>query len=92
MSSQLLLISYFKGDDMRAIFPRLCLALSLTATVLPVLADVVIVVNPKNPVANMTPEQVAQYFLGKSTTFTPVKTNFDQIAFTCEGSLSATFL
>ena len=61
---------------MKAISPRIFLALSLTftltATALPALADVVIVVNPKNPVANMTPEQVAQYFLGKSTTFTPV--------------------
>lgn len=32
-------------------------------------ADVVVIVNPKNPAANMTAEQVAAIFLGNSTTF-----------------------
>ena len=32
-------------------------------------AEVVVIVNPKNPAANMTAEQVAAIFLGNSTTF-----------------------
>ena len=35
-------------------------------------AEVVVVVNPKNAASQMTPEQVSQYFLGKSTSLTPV--------------------
>ncbi|HEU4653182.1 MAG TPA: hypothetical protein VFS47_04310 [Steroidobacteraceae bacterium] len=35
-------------------------------------AEVVVVVNPSNPVANMTADQVADYFLGKSTALQPV--------------------
>ncbi|MEJ5999211.1 phosphate ABC transporter substrate-binding protein [Paucibacter soli] len=31
-------------------------------------ADVVIIVNPKNPVASLTPEQVSALFLGKTST------------------------
>jgi len=38
----------------------------------PALAGIVVVVNPKNSAAHMTPDQVAQYFLGKSTSLTPV--------------------
>lgn len=32
-------------------------------------AEVVVIVNPKNPAANMTAEQVAAIFLGNTTTF-----------------------
>ncbi|HEU4604410.1 MAG TPA: hypothetical protein VFS24_20715 [Steroidobacteraceae bacterium] len=35
-------------------------------------ADVVVVVNPSNPVASMTADQVADYFLGKSTALQPI--------------------
>ena len=43
----------------------------LSATV-PALAEVVVVVNPKAAEASMTKEQVAQFFLGKSTAMTPI--------------------
>ncbi|WP_354329199.1 MULTISPECIES: hypothetical protein [unclassified Undibacterium] len=57
---------------MKKIIQASLVTASLTLFAIPAMADVVIVVNPKNPLANMTPEQVAQYFLGKSTTFTPL--------------------
>lgn len=39
---------------------------------LPALADVVVVVNPKAAENALTKEQVAQFFLGKSTAMTPI--------------------
>jgi len=39
---------------------------------LPARAELVVVVNPKVPVAAMTKEEVAQYFLGKSSALTPI--------------------
>lgn len=39
---------------------------------LPALAEVVVVVNPKAAEASLTKEQVAQFFLGKSTAMTPI--------------------
>lgn len=38
----------------------------------PALAEVVVVVNPQNPATSMSNEQVAQFFLGKSTSLTPI--------------------
>lgn len=38
----------------------------------PAMAEVVVVVNPKAAEASMTKEQVAQFFLGKSSAMTPV--------------------
>ena len=38
----------------------------------PALAEVVVVVNPKAGEASMTRDQVAQFFLGKSSTLTPI--------------------
>ena len=38
----------------------------------PALAEVVVVVNPKAAEASMTKEQVAQFFLGKSSSMTPI--------------------
>lgn len=35
-------------------------------------AEVVVVVHPSNPVASMTADQVADYFLGKSTSLQPI--------------------
>jgi ABC-type phosphate transport system substrate-binding protein len=48
------------------------LAASLSLAALSAAAEVVIVVNPKNAATHMTPEQASQFFLGKSTMFTPV--------------------
>ena len=39
---------------------------------LPAMAEVVVVVNPKSAAGAMTNEQVAQFFLGKSTAMTPI--------------------
>lgn len=38
----------------------------------PAMAEVVVVVNPKSAAGAMTNEQVAQFFLGKSTAMTPI--------------------
>lgn len=38
----------------------------------PALAQVVVVVNPKAPETTMAKEQIAQFFLGKSTAMTPI--------------------
>lgn len=45
----------------------------LSAISLPATAELVIVVNPKNPATRMFPSQAAQFFLGGSTMFTPVE-------------------
>ncbi|MGX9695540.1 hypothetical protein ACWYXK_01005 [Janthinobacterium lividum] len=42
------------------------------STAVPAMAEVVVVVNPKSTAGAMTNEQVAQFFLGKSTAMTPV--------------------
>ena len=48
------------------------LTATLTITTVPSFAEVVIVVNPKNAAPQMSTEQASQYFLGKSTTLTPI--------------------
>lgn len=48
------------------------LAATLTMITIPSLAEVVIVVNPKNATQQMSSEQASQYFLGKSTSLTPI--------------------
>jgi len=49
-------------------------AIAATALLLtlPAMAEVVVVANPKAAEASMTKDQVAQFFLGKSTSMTPV--------------------
>ena len=42
------------------------------ALTLPAMAEVVVVVNPKAAESSMTKDQVAQFFLGKSRSMTPV--------------------
>src|SRR5471030_2631339 len=37
--------------------------------------EIVVIVNPKNPATRMFSEQAAQFFLSKSTLFTPVERN-----------------
>ncbi|MEM8511386.1 ABC-type phosphate transport system substrate-binding protein [Massilia sp. MP_M2] len=46
--------------------------LSTLFTTLPALAEVVVVVNPKAAESALTKDQVAQFFLGKSTSMTPI--------------------
>jgi len=48
---------------------RILAALALAALAVPACAEVVVIVNPKNPAASMSPEQVAQVFLGRSNSF-----------------------
>ena len=48
---------------------KLLLAAAMCSAALPALAaDIVVIVNPKNPAASMTADQVANIFLGKSNT------------------------
>lgn len=47
-------------------------AATIFAAALPALAEVVVVVNPKAAEASMTKDQIAQFFLGKSSTMTPI--------------------
>lgn len=42
------------------------------AAALPASAETVVIVNPKNPATRMFSEQASQFFLGKSSMFTPV--------------------
>ncbi len=48
------------------------IAAALVVAAVPALAEVAVVVNPKAAEASMTKEQVAQFFLGKSTAMTPI--------------------
>ena len=45
---------------------------ALFGAAVPAMAELVVVVNPKSAVAAMTPEQASQFFLGKSTSMTPI--------------------
>jgi ABC-type phosphate transport system substrate-binding protein len=56
---------------MKAIIKTAC-AIAAVALTLPAMAEVVVVVNPKAAEASMTKDQVAQFFLGKSSAMTPV--------------------
>ncbi|HAK90212.1 hypothetical protein [Massilia timonae] len=55
---------------MKKLILAACAASSFAA--LPALSQVVVVVNPKAAESSMTKEQVAQFFLGKSTAMTPI--------------------
>jgi ABC-type phosphate transport system substrate-binding protein len=48
------------------------IAAAVLLLALPAMADVVVVVNPKAAESSMTKDQVAQFFLGKSTAMSPV--------------------
>ena len=51
---------------------KAALAAAVLASSMPAFAEVVVVVNPKAPDATMTKEQIAQFFLGKSSAMTPI--------------------
>ena len=55
---------------MKKLILAACAASSFAA--LPAMAQVVVVVNPKAAESSMAKEQVAQFFLGKSTSMTPI--------------------
>lgn len=48
------------------------LAVAALGASIPAMAEVVVVVNPKAAESTMTREQVAQFFLGKSSSMTPI--------------------
>jgi ABC-type phosphate transport system substrate-binding protein len=48
------------------------LSAAVLALALPAMAEVVVVVNPKAAESSMSKDQVAQFFLGKSSSMTPV--------------------
>jgi ABC-type phosphate transport system substrate-binding protein len=56
---------------MKALFKAAC-AVAVASLALPAMAEVVVVVNPKAAESSMSKDQVAQFFLGKSTSMTPV--------------------
>jgi ABC-type phosphate transport system substrate-binding protein len=45
------------------------IAAILAALALPAQAELIVIVNPKNPATSMTPDQVAQVFLGRTSSF-----------------------
>ena len=51
---------------------KAALAATICAASVPAFAEVVVVVNPKAAEATMTKDQVAQFFLGKSSAMTPI--------------------
>ena len=53
-------------------FIKASIAAAALSLALPATAEIVVVVNPKAAEASMTKDQVAQFFLGKSTAMTPV--------------------
>lgn len=57
---------------MKKLFIAAVAASSLTMLSLPALAEVAVVVSTKAAESSLTREQVAQFFLGKSTAMTPI--------------------
>jgi ABC-type phosphate transport system substrate-binding protein len=57
---------------MKNIIKTVVLAAAACAVAVPALAEVVVVVNPKSAASAMSNEEVAQFFLGKSSSMTPI--------------------
>lgn len=53
--------------------PPLLVAASLWLAVAPATAELAVIVSTKNPATRMFSEQATQFFLGKSSVFTPVE-------------------
>jgi len=51
---------------------KAAIAAAVLGASLPAFADVVVVVNPKAAEATLSKEQIAQFFLGKSSSMTPI--------------------
>jgi len=59
---------------MKTAIAKLFLAAGLCVAAAPLFAaEIVVIVNPKNPATRMFSEQAGQFFLGKSSLFTPVE-------------------
>ncbi len=57
---------------MNKMIAQLFAVAALGAVTLPAMAEVVVVVNPKAAESTMSKEQIAQFFLGKSSSMTPI--------------------
>jgi ABC-type phosphate transport system substrate-binding protein len=57
---------------MKSLSLKFCLALFCGTVCLPALAEIVVIVNPKNPASSMSAEQVSQFYLGISNSFVPL--------------------
>jgi ABC-type phosphate transport system substrate-binding protein len=57
---------------MKNIIKTFVVAAAACAVAVPALAEVVVVVNPKHGSSAMSNDEVAQFFLGKSTSMTPI--------------------
>ncbi len=51
---------------------HIAILIAAAAFAAPAMAEVVVVVNPKAAESSMTKEQIAQFFLGKSSSMTPI--------------------
>ena len=60
---------------MKTTIGKMLLAAGLYAAGVPAFAEIVVIVNPKNPATRMFSEQAGQFFIGKSALFTPVEFN-----------------
>ncbi|WP_348698033.1 hypothetical protein [Duganella fentianensis] len=59
---------------MKTAIAKLLVAAGLGMAAAPLFAaEIVVIVNPKNPATRMFSEQAGQFFLGKSTLFTPIE-------------------
>lgn len=59
---------------MKTTIAKLLLASGVWLAAAPVFAaEIVVIVNPKNPATRMFSEQAAQFFVGKSSLFTPIE-------------------
>ena len=67
-------ISFSKGNDMTSTIRLTLLAAAIWFGAAPFCAaEIVVIVNPKNQASRMFSEQAAQFFIGKSTLFTPIE-------------------
>lgn len=63
----------YSRDNMKSYIGTILIALAVGVAAVPAArAEIVVVVNTKNPATRMFREQAAQFFLGKSTLFTPI--------------------
>ncbi len=58
---------------MKTTIGMMALAAGLCAASAPALAEIAVIVNPKNPATRMFSEQAGQFFIGKSALFTPIE-------------------
>ena len=58
---------------MKTTIGMMFLTAGLLSAAAPALAEIAVIVNPKNPATRMFSEQAGQFFIGKSALFTPIE-------------------